>query len=227
MNCKDCGAPLPANSNICSYCGCLNDVDLRAMQASIRKGPESDRVCPHCGIKMQTIDLGLGGEFLIERCDKCLGMFFDPNEIEALIDQSVKHVYGIDQQRMEQIIEEEQISRPAAIKYIRCPVCGEMMNRRNYGARSGVVVDECRQHGIWLDGGELSQIMKWVKAGGRLHDEKRQLEQLKEKQRNLRRDKMTSQAGLDDFGFQHGPHGTRSETDLFVSVVRLVSSLFR
>ena len=225
MKCKECGAPLPANSNICSYCGRLNDVDLRAIQANARKGPTSDRVCPHCAINMQTIDLGVNEPFLIERCDNCLGMFFDPNEVEALIDTHVKHVYEIDHQRIQQIIDEEQITRPASIKYIRCPVCSEIMNRRNFGARSGVIVDECRDHGIWLDGGELGQILKWVKAGGRIHDEKRKLDELKAEQAKLRGKLQSLDA--DAYGYDSTPSYGAMEADLFVGVIRLVSGLFR
>ncbi len=28
-NCKNCAAPLTANTNICEYCGARNDVDLQ------------------------------------------------------------------------------------------------------------------------------------------------------------------------------------------------------
>jgi Zn-finger nucleic acid-binding protein len=62
------------------------------------------------------------------------------------------------------------------VVYLKCPVCGELMNRRSYGARSGVVADICKDHGIWLDGGELGRILKWAKAGGQLHDQKRKEE---------------------------------------------------
>jgi Zn-finger nucleic acid-binding protein len=44
------------------------------------------------------------------------------------------------------------------------------MHRKSYGARAGVVVDRCRLHGVWLDGGELNQLLKWAGAGGRKLD---------------------------------------------------------
>jgi hypothetical protein len=47
--------------------------------------------------------------------------------------------------------------RPAAMTY---PSCGELMNRSLHGKRSGVVVDGCRDHGLWLDAGELRQLME-------------------------------------------------------------------
>jgi Zn-finger nucleic acid-binding protein len=40
------------------------------------------------------------------------------------------------------------------------------MNRRNYGSTSGVIIDLCREHGIWFDADELARILTWVRAGG-------------------------------------------------------------
>jgi len=48
------------------------------------------------------------------------------------------------------------------------------MNRRLFGKRSGVVLDRCRDHGSWLDAGELRQLMEWTRAGGRIHDKERE-----------------------------------------------------
>jgi Zn-finger nucleic acid-binding protein len=56
------------------------------------------------------------------------------------------------------------ISEP--IKYVRCPVCGDLMLRRNFGRVSGVVVDVCAKHGTWFDVGELARILEFVGDGG-------------------------------------------------------------
>jgi Zn-finger nucleic acid-binding protein len=40
------------------------------------------------------------------------------------------------------------------------------MHRRNYGRRSGVLIDLCGEHGVWFDMKELDRIIHWVKAGG-------------------------------------------------------------
>jgi Zn-finger nucleic acid-binding protein len=50
------------------------------------------------------------------------------------------------------------------------------MNRINFGAQSGVIVDKCKEHGVWLDGGELRQLMEWIKAGGQILHQQKQLE---------------------------------------------------
>jgi len=42
--------------------------------------------------------------------------------------------------------------------YIPCVRCGELMNRKNFSRISGVVIDECSSHGVWLDAGEIEKI---------------------------------------------------------------------
>jgi Zn-finger nucleic acid-binding protein len=50
--------------------------------------------------------------------------------------------------------------------YIPCPACSTLMNRKNFGEMSGVIVDICRQHGTWFDLGELPRVLAFVAAGG-------------------------------------------------------------
>jgi Zn-finger nucleic acid-binding protein len=50
--------------------------------------------------------------------------------------------------------------------YRSCPRCGHRMQRKNFGKRSGVIVDWCGSHGTWLDKDELEQIAAFIAAGG-------------------------------------------------------------
>jgi hypothetical protein len=38
------------------------------------------------------------------------------------------------------------------------------MERVNYDEASGILVDSCMEHGVWLDGGELSRLETWAEA---------------------------------------------------------------
>jgi len=40
------------------------------------------------------------------------------------------------------------------------------MNRKNFGRISGVLIDECSKHGVWLDAGELAKIQHFIADGG-------------------------------------------------------------
>jgi Zn-finger nucleic acid-binding protein len=187
-NCINCGAPLTGNLLVCQYCNTRQDVDLAIISRYTVEKPGSDRICPRCHIPLQVVDLRLGGKFYIERCEDCLGLFFDPGELEALLDKTVTHVYEIDRQRLDEI---QNVKRACEypLGYIDCPVCKKLMNRINFGSRSGVIADKCRDHGLWLDGGELRQILEWVKAGGDLYHRQKQLEnarlELEQEKKNL------------------------------------------
>jgi Zn-finger nucleic acid-binding protein len=44
-----------------------------------------------------------------------------------------------------------------------CPVCGKRMHIER---KSGVSIDTCRDHGIWLDKGELEKITAAIRRRG-------------------------------------------------------------
>ena len=185
-NCSNCSAPLPPDKITCEYCGSRNDVDLKGIHYYTTHETDSERTCPRCAIRLRTVDLKMDGKFLIERCDRCFGLFFDPGELEALLEATVANVFVIDRGRLEKI----SSSGPAAqypVGYIKCPVCAKVMNRVNYGAKSGVIVDVCKDHGLWLDGGELRQLFEWMKAGGKLLDQERREQRQKEAEQEQRR----------------------------------------
>lgn len=183
--CINCAAPLPANAIVCDYCGSRNDTDLMGVHTYTTHELETGRICPRCDIALQTIDLKIEGKFFIERCDHCFGLFFDTGELEALLEASVKHVYGINFKKLTHITD-TMAPDTLKVSYIKCPVCSKYMNRSNFGSRSGVIVNACGDHGIWLDSGELRRLFEWKKAGGTLLHEQRQLEAAREKDKKER-----------------------------------------
>ncbi|HEX4341027.1 MAG TPA: zf-TFIIB domain-containing protein [Polyangiaceae bacterium] len=40
------------------------------------------------------------------------------------------------------------------VRYLKCPACGEAMQRKNFRESSGIIVDVCPYHGVWFDRGE-------------------------------------------------------------------------
>jgi Zn-finger nucleic acid-binding protein len=231
-NCRNCGASLPANSLVCPYCKTRHDVDLKGIHHHTLETPTSDRTCPRCNIPLPTIDLEIGEKFLIERCPHCLGLFFDPGELEALLDRSISHVYAIDYSRLQEL-QKLKRHQDYPVKYIKCPVCRKLMNRVNYGAQSGVIIDRCRYHGVWLDGGELRQLLEWTKAGGQIHHERKQLEmekiKLQQEKDNLRSQQRQMGASSASFGVDlpgsHDRMATPKDWDILSVVTRFVGKL--
>lgn len=214
--CTNCNAPLPNGSLVCAYCGDRNDVDLRGIHYYTTHQNDTPRICPRCANSLKTIDLKLNGTFFIERCEDCFGLFFDPGELEAVLEAAVSNVFLIDRTGLDAINLYRQPD-PYPVAYIKCPVCSQLMNRVNFGAKSGVIVDRCKDHGIWLDSGELRHLMEWMKLGGKLLDQER-LEQARMaelKQEKEQREKLaeyrTEPSPFDRFGDPL----LRSDPDLF------------
>jgi Zn-finger nucleic acid-binding protein len=218
MNCVNCGAALPPKSAICEHCRTVNDIDLRGLFDVARRTPDQTRVCPHCELSLESLDLGFERPFFIERCPRCLGLFFDPGELDALVDQRILPPTRIDRLRLQRILDDETPDEFLRVRYVKCPTCGERMNRRTYGARAGVITDECRDHGIWLDSGELRRIMHWTLVGGPLLAEERRAEE------SRRQERQEHIARLADA--HRGSRDTHDDSLDFVDVVSLFGSLF-
>ena len=223
-NCKNCGAALTGTLLVCEYCQTRQDVDLSMVHRFTVEEPRSDRFCPRCRIPLQTIDLRLGKKFLIERCERCLGLFFDPGELEALLEKAVTNVHAVDPQRLREV-QNVKRSHEYPVSYIDCPVCRRLMNRINIGSRSGVIADQCREHGMWLDGGELRQVMEWMKAGGNLVQKEKELEMAR---LALEQEKKNLQFGRIDMAFAHSrPEPYRPDEDLELSLLPLIGRLLK
>ena len=232
-HCANCGAPLAGGHRVCQFCGMQNDIDLHGVHEFTVVRPESERICPRCDKPLQTIDLKVEGTFLIERCKTCQGMFFDPNELEALLDKSVSNVYGVDLKLVNQLAN-ERLHSDFPASYIKCPICRKLMNRLNYGTRSGVVVDWCRDHGVWVDSGELRRLLEWTKAGGQILDQKREERSKHDKEREARRKARERLATHTRTKWDHHEYGsgafgmsTWSDGDVLDLLSRAVFTLFR
>lgn len=183
MNCPNCAAPIPASSLTCPYCHSRVSVDLKSVNHSATDQHHS-RICPRCDIALEGITLEMEQDLDIERCNECQGLFFDTGELEYMLDQSVKHVVQIDHQKLAALSEESTIGRMKN-RYMKCPCCSDLMNYYNYGGRSGVIVDWCKPHGLWLDGGELKRLLEWKKFGGEELKDKMEAAKRAEQERRI------------------------------------------
>jgi Zn-finger nucleic acid-binding protein len=183
-------------------------------------------MCPNCAKNMQTIKLDLKEAIHIERCNSCFGLFFDPGEIESLLESSVSNVFNINLEHIDNI-NQDRFQSKKKVKYVKCPVCKNFMNRVNFAHRSGVIIDQCMAHGIWLDSGEITHLMEWKKAGGELLHEKEKEKKAKKKKMSKKMPSSStySSYNFDSLVFQQQPR--ISKLDLFETVASLVYHIFR
>ena len=228
-NCVSCSAPLPPKAEVCEYCGSKHDIDFHAVSRYTVSDSQTMRICPHCEEPLRTINLRADKKFNIERCEQCQGIFFDHNELAALLENTVTNVFKIDRRRLDSV-NKESYNGMSKVKYVKCPECREFMHRSNYASRSGVIVDKCRDHGIWLDSGELNRLMQWKKAGGELLHEKKMADNGQSgadiNEKNSRVDIMAG-AIINEHRENQKGNLPDFDQDLLSSVSSLVKSLFR
>ena len=70
-----------------------------------------------------------------------------------------------------------------SVRYVACPTCKKIMNRENFGHRSGVIVDVCKGHGVWFERGELHSVLEFVDGGGLERARQKEQEQRTEERR--------------------------------------------
>lgn len=114
--------------------------------------------CPRCTAK-------LGGEELagvkLDRCIRCEGVFMTLERMTDLIERREL----LDELRALLPRRPMASSEPRPM-YVKCPVCATLMNRKQYATGAKVVIDACRRHGVWFDGGELVVVLDFIAAGG-------------------------------------------------------------
>ncbi len=125
----------------------------------------SKRLCPECSTEMQTITalqtvtVGLEKKIEIEKCPNCEGLFFDNQELQDLV--SCLKEYPVDS-----AIRFDTETANGSIwdrEQYKCPICGEKMQKAYYEVKSSVAFDYCLGHGVYLNKGELTAIIRWKK----------------------------------------------------------------
>ena len=119
--------------------------------------PTTGNDCPRCRNPLVSEAIG---DNSVERCTECLGVWVAAGNFNELL---------MDLDRQEAVRAREPGERSASkdgAKELACPCCDRVMGRYNFGRYSGVIVDSCRKHGIWLDRGELRRIVDFLAARG-------------------------------------------------------------
>jgi Zn-finger nucleic acid-binding protein len=109
------------------------------------------------------------GGLWTDECPQCLGLWA-PGDV---MDRLVSRVEETHRRQKSSSVGSPRRERHAAwqeqVVYRHCPECGGTMQRKNFGGRSGVVLDWCGSHGTWLDAHEMEDVAAFVMAGGLDH----------------------------------------------------------
>jgi Zn-finger nucleic acid-binding protein len=123
----------------------------------------TNRTCPVCGTALETYHHE-GAE--LDRCPGGHGLWFDRGELAHVVRNEQESRTA--EERAEAAEAATNAPGAAVLAEIDadrrpCPVCATPMRLTEY-AGSGVAIDECPRHGVWLDAGELEQIEAYGEA---------------------------------------------------------------
>ena len=181
MGCSKCLGMMFLGSKFCGHCG----VSAQATELLEEADPGN---CPRCKVSLQSLQID---SVHVRECERCGGFWPSVKEFEELCTNREQQasVLGFIGSYA------HPNADPPPVSYVPCPDCGQLMNRSNFARSSGVIIDMCREHGVWFDAGELSKIVEFIDRGGldrarekeriaiqdersRLRDEQRRLEMM-------------------------------------------------
>lgn len=146
IQCQGCGAELRGRS--CDYCGRPHELASGA----------GELPCPRCQGAAHLVPRRLSG-LELDDCAECGGLWVPAASFDAVLKSSGGTSKVAGRQRVEG-------GSTGDVRYVRCPACSQLMHRENFGRTSGVIVDRCPTHGVWLDQGELAALRGFVASGG-------------------------------------------------------------
>lgn len=191
VRCSSCAAPREGTASACRFCGSdftLHEQDMHTICPACATrisdqarfchscatpispqaiaGEASDRCCPACGEDRTLHSRPIDGERVsILECHQCAGIWIGHEVFRHLEETSLSKEIAWNPSRPDTPLSGLDLPAKGTPLYRRCTECDQLMNRTNYGRRSGVIVDICRDHGIWFDHGELARILKWIREG--------------------------------------------------------------
>jgi Zn-finger nucleic acid-binding protein len=187
--CGSCGALLPEDGDTCAYCRAR--VDRRGELSLIcpecyARNARASRFCTACGVEFrpQPVPDGDGGVacvrcgtptelrwiggVAVHECAGCNGLWVPGTAFDDLVNRAIEAWRREEPARLDVRAPRRAGGNPASarVEYRKCPLCGQVMARRNYRHTSGVIIDVCREHGTWLDADELERIAGFILSGG-------------------------------------------------------------
>jgi Zn-finger nucleic acid-binding protein len=232
LTCPQCGAAAAADAIQCSFCRArLATVACPSCFGMVFVGSKH---CAHCGVSIGPVDaregkrpcprgcgtlrrIGLGGVELDE-CERCSGVWLALDVFRQLCAEEERRTVFLG---AELDARRTPPTSVATVRYVPCPDCGTLMNRVNFGKRSGVVLDACAQHGTWFDAEELRRVVEFVRDGGLERARVRERMQLEEERRLLAvREKIAT------WGAPQPPQSRDASPEATGSVAELLLRLF-
>ncbi len=198
LNCPNCGGAVESDKTQCEFCrsrlktvACPSCLGLMFLGSKFcgHCGERASGVgviaddnpgdCPRCKQKLELLRIG---STPVRECTKCSGFWSGIETFESLCADKEQQSAVLSFIAAKPIDQHDQ----PQISYVPCPDCKQLMNRSNFARSSGVIVDLCKQHGVWFDADELAKIIAFIDNGGLAHSRQKEKIALEEERGRLR-----------------------------------------
>lgn len=153
--CPECYARIEDDARHCRGCG----VGIRPQ--ALTPVPDG-KSCPRCEGELQIRSLETSD---VIECADCHGTWIRTGVFDAICNNAERQIKPA---HTDGPISNSHILE-STVRYLPCLKCSDMMQRKQFrfGKRpSGVIIDVCRNHGVWLDHQELEYIVDFLSRGG-------------------------------------------------------------
>ena len=195
VRCSSCGGAREKGGNSCHYCGAdftLHERDLNTvcpscfarvsdkakfcshcaavLSAESIAGEDTHLVCPVCPSDEKLLSRRLGREKIsVLECQKCTGLWLGTESFRQLKQRVARGAVNFSG-ALARKPAPQKLKKQQGPLYRYCIRCSKMMARKQYAPGSGIIIDFCREHGIWFDSEELHHVLDWISKGGRPTD---------------------------------------------------------
>ncbi len=188
--CPSCLGMMFRGAEHCSHCGARTFAAPKTAPDGGEVADPGAHACPRCRSALMVTAIGSA---MLEECGACGGVWVDA--------QSFQEICRSREQQAAYVGAGSPLPPPSlgaagehdSVQYVKCPECGQLMNRMNFARHSGVIVDVCKRHGTWFDRDELRRIIDFIRDGGLDAARERERNELDiEKQRLKERERASS-----------------------------------
>jgi Zn-finger nucleic acid-binding protein len=193
-------------SKFCPHCG------TRAV--AVQQGANTTRSCPRCHILLADVQVVTTP---LEECTRCGGLWIDVSNFEFICSNAEAR------QAATGLLIPPPVALDPHVVYLKCPQCQTLMNRMNYASRSGIVINVCRGHGVWLDRNEMRQIVEFISAGGLDRARRSETEELTEARRAATSSIDEFQSGVFTAGLPHNSFNADERYQLLTGIASIAN----
>lgn len=116
--------------------------------------------CPRCSTPLTT--LTIEGQAALA-CPGNHGVWLDHAQLDAIVEDATDDATDAEEARAWRASDPDPLALSTE-QFWTCPACSRTLKKDIWKYGSGVVVDTCPEHGVWVEPGELERLEAWSEA---------------------------------------------------------------